>query len=162
MSVAQSGWMLTYSSFPAILGSLLGPAVAGAWRPWFPVVLSTVLIAAAYLGLATLGTSGAVVWMTLMGLGQGIAISLALTYIAWRSPDAHHTGHLSTMAQGFGYLLAGLGPFAIGAVHGASGTWRLPLLVLGVLLIPQVVAGTAASRPRHIRTRPRTAAHGGS
>lgn len=96
---------------------------------------------------------GAVAWMTLLGLGQGASISLSLTYIVWRSPDTHFTGHLSTMSQGFGYLLAGLGPIGIGAVHGLTGGWAVPMIVLGVLLIAQPVAGVLASRPVHVRAR---------
>ena len=86
--------------------------------------------------------------MTLLGLGQGASISLALSYIAWRSPDARHTAQVSTMAQGFGYLLASLGPIAIGALHSASGSWTVPLAVLAALLVPQLIAGVLASRER--------------
>ncbi|XQN47536.1 MFS transporter, partial [Glutamicibacter creatinolyticus] len=86
---------------------------------------------AAYLGLAFLPATGALVWMTLLGLGQGASISLSLSYIVWRSPNTHFTGHLSTMAQGFGYLLAGLGPIGIGALHGLTGEWVVPIGVLG-------------------------------
>ena len=88
--------------------------------------------------------------MTLLGLGQGASISLSLSYIAWRSPDARHTAQVSTMAQGFGYLLASLGPIAIGAIHAASGSWTVPLIVLAALLVPQLIAGVLASRERQV------------
>jgi CP family cyanate transporter-like MFS transporter len=88
--------------------------------------------------------------MTLLGLGQGASISLALSYIAWRSPDVRHTAQLSTMAQGFGYLLASLGPIGIGALHAASGNWSVPLAVLTGLLVVQLIAGTLASRDRQV------------
>jgi MFS family permease len=88
--------------------------------------------------------------MTLLGLGQGASISLSLSYIAWRSPDARHTAQVSTMAQGFGYLLASLGPIGIGAVHTASGSWTVPLVVLAALLVPQLIAGVLASRERQV------------
>jgi cyanate permease len=54
------------------------------------------------------------------------------------------------MAQGFGYLLAGAGPVAIGTLHAASGGWTVPLAVLTVLLVPQLIAGVLASRERHV------------
>ena len=83
-------------------------------------------------------------------LGQGASISLSLSYIVWRSPDAHHTGHVSTMAQGFGYLIAGLGPIGLGALRAVSGGWTLPLAALGALLVLQLLAGIHASRERHV------------
>lgn len=152
MSAGYAGGMLAYSAFPGILASLVTPAVASRMRPrWLPVVISAALIGAAYLGLAVVPTGGAIVWMTLLGLGQGAAISLSLTFIVWRSPTAHRTGHLSTMSQGIGYLLAGLGPVGIGAIHAATGTWTVPMIVLGVILVVQLISGVIASRPVHIR-----------
>lgn len=110
-----AGWMLSNSAFPGILASLVMPTIAKRLRPtWLPVAIAVLLTAAAYLGLAVALTGATYLWMTLLGLGQGASISLSLTYIVWRSPDTHHTGQLSTMAHGFGYLLAGLGPSASG------------------------------------------------
>jgi hypothetical protein len=54
------------------------------------------------------------------------------------------------MAQGFGYLLASLGPITIGAIHAASGSWTVPLAVLAALLVPQLIAGVLASRERQV------------
>ena len=154
MASGPAGWLLSYSAFPGILAALVTPAIARRLQPqWLPVLVAVLLTAAAYLGLALAPTSGTWVWMTVMGLGQGASISLSLTYIVWRSPDTHHTGHLSTMAQGFGYLLAGLGPLALGAVHALTGGWDVPLVVLGVLLIAQLSAGIVASRPVTIGAR---------
>jgi CP family cyanate transporter-like MFS transporter len=57
------------------------------------------------------------------------------------------------MSQGFGYLIAGLGPLGVGALHGVTGSWTLPLAVLGAILVLQLLAGIVASRPVHIRAR---------
>jgi CP family cyanate transporter-like MFS transporter len=91
--------------------------------------------------------------MTLLGLGQGVALSLALGYITARAPDGHHAAHLSTMAQSVGYMLAATGPFLLGALHGATGAWTVPLCLLLVLLLPATAAGLAASRSRFVLTR---------
>ncbi|MEU3984039.1 MFS transporter [Streptomyces sp. NPDC026672] len=154
MSAGRAGAMLSFSSFPGILASLVTPALAQKLRPtWLPVALSVVLTAVAYLGLGIAPIGGALLWMTLLGLGQGAAISLSLTYIVWRSPDTHHTGHVSTMAQGFGYLFAGLGPVGLGALHTATGGWTVPLIGLAVLLVFQMISGGLAGRDRHVRAR---------
>lgn len=153
MDAGRAGALLSFSAFPGILASLVTPALARrARRSWTPPVIAAGLTALAFVGLALAPahTGPAVVWMTLMGLGQGAAISLSLSCIVWRSPDTRHTGHVSTMAQGLGYLLAGLGPIGLGALHAATGRWTLPLAVLLALLVCQGVAGVLACRPRLI------------
>jgi CP family cyanate transporter-like MFS transporter len=151
MDPHNAGWMLSYSAFPGIAAALVSPALARRIRPtWIPVSVSVFLYGAAYAGLAVAPTRAPYPCMTLLGLGQGASLSLALSYIAWRSPDAGHTAHLSTMAQGFGYLMASLGPIGIGAVHAASGGWTVPLAVLAALLVPQLTAGVLASRERQV------------
>jgi CP family cyanate transporter-like MFS transporter len=151
MDPHSAGWMLSYSAFPGIAASLVSPALAKRIRPtWVPIALSAVLDAAAYAGLAAAPLHAPYLWMTLLGLGQGASLSLSLSYIAWRSPDTRHTAHVSTMAQGFGYLLASAGPIGIGAIHDVSGSWTVPLAVLGALLVPQVISGALASRERHV------------
>jgi CP family cyanate transporter-like MFS transporter len=154
MAPHDAGWMLSYSAFPGIVAALASPGLARRVRPtWAPIALSVLLDAAAYAGLAAAPLAAPYLWMTLLGLGQGAALSLSLCYVAWRSPDSRHTAHVSTMAQGFGYLTASLGPVGIGAVHAATGNWTAPLLVLAALLVPQLIAGALASRERFVLAR---------
>jgi CP family cyanate transporter-like MFS transporter len=127
------------------------PLLAKRTRPaWLPVLLSAAFTGVAYLGLALAPIDYSYAWMTLLGIGQGASMSLSLSYIVWRSPDARHTGHLSTIAQGIGYLLAGLGPIGLGALHSGTEDWTLPLVALGALLALQLISGTFASRERHV------------
>lgn len=151
-SANKAGLLLAYSSLPGIAAALTVPAAIGRLRPvWLPVAIATALCAGAFVGLL-IAPEGALpwVWMTALGLGQGAAIALSLTYIVLRSPDARHTAHVSTMAQGTGYLLAGFGPLALGALHSLTDGWTVPIIVLIALLIPQLLAGAAASRDRHV------------
>jgi len=151
MDAHLAGWMLSYSAFPGIAAALVSPAVARRIRPtWIPVAVAVACYGAAYAGLAVAPARAPYRWMSQGGLGQGASISLALSYVAWRAPDVRHTAHLSTMAQGIGYLLASLGPVTIGAVHAASRGWTVPLIVLGALLVPQLISGALASRERLI------------
>ncbi|MDN5703829.1 MAG: MFS transporter [Yaniella sp.] len=151
MSAATAGWMLAYSAFPGVLTSLFMPTIAQKMTTtWLPVVFATALIAVAFLGIGMSPMASPYLWMTLLGLGQGACISLSLSYIVWRSPDTEHTGQLSTMAQGYGYLVAGLGPLGMGALYSATGSWTAPLVTLGILLVVQLGAGIVASRPVYI------------
>lgn len=155
LSSTQAGWLLSFSSFPGMAAALLTPALARRLpRSALLVTASVTLSAAAYVGLLTAPVGGRYVWMLLLGFGQGVAISLALGYIVARAPDSHHAAHLSTMAQGVGYLIACTGPFLVGAIHGLTGGWRVPLLLLLAVLVPLLVAGLGASRPRHVLAPP--------
>lgn len=151
VSAHDAGLLLSFSSAPGIVAALLVPVVARRLHPaWLPVALSAALCAAGFAGLLIAPAVMPWLWMTLLGLGQGASIALSLTYIVLRSPDAAHTGHVSTMAQGTGYLLAGFGPLGIGALHAFIGGWTVPVIALIVLLAAQLLVGAAASRERHV------------
>jgi MFS transporter, CP family, cyanate transporter len=151
MSAGQAGWMLSFATFPGIAAALTTPIIDRRLGGGpLPALLAAALGACGLAGLIVAPVSLAYLWMILLGLAQGACISLAIAYIVARSPDHEHTGRLSAMAQGFGYLLACLGPVALGAIHNATGNWTVPLLVLIAVLGVQVTAGLQASRPRHI------------
>ncbi|KAA6214057.1 MFS transporter [Streptomyces albofaciens JCM 4342] len=154
MSSGDAGWMLSFSSLLGIAGSFLAPVIVGRRLPAGALAtLGAVLCAAGFAGMLAAPAGGAYVWMTLLGLGQGAAISLALLFIVQRAPDIRHTAQLSSMAQCFGYILAATGPAVLGAVHDASGGWTVPVIVLLALLVPQVAMGLGAARPRHVAGR---------
>ncbi|MEU6850659.1 MFS transporter [Actinacidiphila alni] len=151
MSDSRAGWMLSFSSFPGMAASFAAPWLQQRMRPAFlaPLVAAA-LCATGFAGLFASPVPGVYLWMTALGLGQGLAIGLALGYIVARSPDAHHTGRLSTMAQGVGYLIACLGPLGLGLLHSASGGWTVPVVVLLGVLVAQTAAAYGAGRDRHI------------
>jgi CP family cyanate transporter-like MFS transporter len=151
MSSGKAGWMLSYMTIPGMAASLVTPAVQRRLpRSEFEVALAAVLLAIGYLGLIFAGASAPYVWVTSLGLGGGLLIALALGYIVARAHDDHHVAHLSTMAQGVGYLIAASGPFIVGALHGLTSSWTVPLLVLLAVLVPMLLAGFIAGREGHV------------
>ncbi|WP_234434254.1 CynX/NimT family MFS transporter [Streptomyces sp. NRRL F-5126] len=150
MAQSAAGWMLSFSSLLGIAGAFLSPVLAARGvRPGLLATVGAVLTAGGFAGMAAAPVGGAYLWMVLLGLGQGAAISLAMLFIVDRSPDTRHAAQLSSMAQCFGYLLAATGPLALGAVHQATGGWTVPLIILIVLLVPQTAVGLGASVDRH-------------
>ncbi|GAA4179428.1 MFS transporter [Gryllotalpicola koreensis] len=150
-SAHTAGVLLSYSSLPGVVAALAVPAMHRARPTWLIVAVSTLLCIAGFAGMLVSSTGELPwLWMTLLGLGQGAAIALALGYIVQRAPDAQHTGHLSTMAQGIGYLFAGFGPLGLGVLHTATDGWGIPIAALVVLLLAQFVTGAGASRERHV------------
>jgi CP family cyanate transporter-like MFS transporter len=73
-----------------------------------------------------------------------------VTLIGLRTRRAEVTAALSTLTQSGGYLLAGLGPLAVGLLRQSSGGWALPLLAALATLPVQLVAGARAASSRLI------------
>lgn len=155
VSAHDAGLLLSYSSAPGIVAALVVPVLMQRVRAgWVLVGVSAALSVVGLVGLLVVPTGAAPwLWMTMLGLGQGASIALSLSYIVLRSPDARHTAHVSTMAQGTGYLLAGFDPLGIGLLHSLTDGWVVPIVVLVALLVVQFLAGSAASRERHVLRR---------
>jgi len=145
--VSRGGLLLGLANVVGAAGALLAPAQAGRMRTQRPLVV--VVVAAYAVGLGGLLVSpgtGTVVWVLAFGLAQGSGFALALTLIVLRSPDPLTAARLGGVAQCLGYLLAALGPPALGALHDLSGGWTWPMALLLVLLVPMVRAGWGAAR----------------
>ena len=151
VSASHAGLLLSVASFSGMLGALTAP--------WFErrirrestaVMLCIGLCAFGYTGLLLAPGSATVLWCVLFGFGQGAPLALALGYIVARAPDSHHAAQLSTMAQSVGYLIASAGPFAMGALHGATGSWTVPIVMLLVSLVPMLLTGLVASQDRFV------------
>jgi len=116
---SQSGWIVGIGLFG--MAGIVGVLIAPAAQP--------------------------VLWSLLIGVGMGV-FSMALAVIALRSRDAEDTVRLSAMAQGFGYLIAGLGPFLFGLLHDVSSGWTMPWIMFLVVYVLQIVVGALAGRDR--------------
>ncbi len=152
---APAGLLLSVAGFASLPSAFVVPILASSSaRQRAAVAASVALCAAALGGMLWRPVEGAVAWMVLLGLAQGAAISLALSFVVLRAPNASSAAELSGMAQTIGYLLASAGPLVMGALHDGSGGWVLPLAVIEVMLAPQLLAGLAASRPLVVGSRP--------
>lgn len=150
LSATHAGWLLSLASFAGMVGALIAPSFERRIpRASVAVALCVGVCAIGYTGL--LVAPGLIfVWCIVFGFGQGAPLALALGYIVGRAPDSHHAAHLSTMAQSVGYLIASAAPFAMGALHGATGSWNLPIVMLLVSLVPMLLTGLVASQNRYV------------
>ncbi|WP_018333136.1 CynX/NimT family MFS transporter [Actinomycetospora chiangmaiensis] len=148
---AEAGLLLSLTGLASLVTSAFTPVFATRRPTQFHLVAALVgLWVVGYLGLLLAPDGSAPLWMVIIGLGQGVGISLGLTLITLRSPDAAHTSELSGMAQGVGYVVAAAGPFVLGAIRDATGGWTWPVITLLVLLVPLAIAGAGAARDRHV------------
>jgi CP family cyanate transporter-like MFS transporter len=114
-------------------------------RAWLPWIFSAVTMAG-WLGVMLAPSTVPWLWALLLGLGGG-AFTWTLTMIAHRTRTTAGTAALSVATQGIGYLIAGIGPFGVGALHDLTGSWTVPLIALMVVSGFVAVFGTIVARP---------------
>ncbi|WP_242905684.1 MFS transporter [Actinomadura terrae] len=90
-------------------------------------------------------------WAVLIGIGGGV-FPLTLALFSMRTRTAADTAALSAMAQSVGYLLAALGPFTVGVLRDATGSWTTPISLLIAICAVQAALSFSAGRPRLIDT----------
>ncbi|MEV5707714.1 MFS transporter [Actinoallomurus sp. NPDC052274] len=155
LSETAAGYALGVTSLLQAVGALAVPVIERRLRDQRPlVVLVGVLCLIGFSGTAWAPIGSVWLWIIVLGLGQGVGFATALSFIGLRAADAHVAAQLSGMAQGVGYVIAALGPLAVGAVHDATHGWSVPSVILLVVSVILVVPGLGAGRARTIGAEP--------
>jgi len=90
--------------------------------------------------------AGWLVWVTSAGLAQGGLFTVVMAVVLQRAVSVADARRTSAAVQTIGYLLAASGPSVLGALHGASGSWLAPNLLLVAGFCFAAVAGAIAMR----------------
>jgi CP family cyanate transporter-like MFS transporter len=163
LSEQAAGWLLALMGVAGAVSSMIVPVLATRSRGQRRFVVAIIgLYVVSWGGMLTAATAAPALWVAVMGTAQGAAISLALTMMVVRAPDERHAAELSGMAQTVGYLLAATGPLLLGAIHDLSHGWTVPMIAMTVALVPILLSGLAAGRPRMVGARDGGAARTGS
>jgi CP family cyanate transporter-like MFS transporter len=91
-----------------------------------------------------------VISCVLISIGQTATFPLSLTIISTRAHGQSKTTVLSAMSQGWGYLLSGIGVFAIGAFAVSTGSWATGVMVIVFTGVLQAAAGFYGGRNHYI------------
>lgn len=161
ISATRAGLLVGLTMVLGVPIALFVPPIAARHpdqRPW--VVLLGVASVLGYLGLWLAPGGAPLLWAVLLGVGLG-AFPLALLLIGLRTKGAQGTSELSSLVQGWGYLLAAMGPLGIGVLHEVTGGWDVPLAALLLLLVPKLTAGLIAGAPGYVDQTGEDAAHTG-
>jgi CP family cyanate transporter-like MFS transporter len=151
---AQAGLLLMVMNLTGLIGNLVAPTVAERMRDQRVAVAATVALGTAgVVGIWVAPVGTALVWVTLFGISQGAALSLALLLMVLRAPDSATAARLSSMAQAGGYLIGAAGPLVMGLLHTATGTWTAPMAFLLVATLLGLPPGLAAGRDVRVRVR---------
>ena len=154
LTPTQAGLVLSGSVIVQLISSLAAPWLATRGKDQrLAIVIVMAMTLGGLFGCLYAPIDGLWGWAILLGLGQGATFSLALTLIVLRSRDAHVAANLSSMAQGFGYTLASMGPFAVGVVHDWTGGWSAVGWIFGVIGLGAIIAGLGAGRSLYVQVQ---------
>lgn len=152
LSPTEAGLVLSGSVIVQLVSSLSAPWLATRGKDQRLAIVIVMLVTLAGLfGCLYAPISGLWGWAVLLGLGQGGTFALALTLIVLRSKDAHVAANLSSMAQGVGYTVASMGPFAVGLVHDLTSGWAAVGWIFAVLGVGAIIFGLGAGRALHVQ-----------
>lgn len=148
----QAGTATALINIVSIPFNLFVPMLAARMHNQRMLVLAT--FTSSFIGVAGLWwlPSAALLWASLIGVGCGCALSLALSFFVLRAANPIQATALSAMAQSIGYLLAALGPFSLGLLRDLSGAWQWSLAMILALQLFQLGCGWYAARPVSVIT----------
>lgn len=153
-SPGTAGNLLALMGVGNLVISLVIPVLAQRARDQRVLIACTVAMTAIGIAgsvFAPLPT--AVVWVLVLGMSQGSALSLAIFFTQARAPDAVSAASLSSFAQAVGYLIATAGTLLVGVLHTSTGSWDVPFELLLALAALEVTAGLFAGRAKLLPTR---------
>lgn len=144
-SKASSGASSSVFQILAVVGALGVPLLASRWRPRAIIALVSVFWLAMPLGLL-FAPQLWLLWSVLGGAAQGGGITVIFIVVVRLVSSDDDARRMSAFVQGGGYLLGSAGPLVAGSLHGATGGWTAPLLVVLVSVLTLGVVGTLAAR----------------
>jgi CP family cyanate transporter-like MFS transporter len=143
----RAGLLLAVFALVRVPAAFLFPALAdrsGDRRPWLALTLVLAIFGFCAVGIVPLATPWApLAWVVVLGLGVGGLFPLALTLPLDYSADAEETSRLTAMTFFVGYIVAALGPVAVGALRDATGGYAIPFVALATIGV-----GMLAASPR--------------
>lgn len=143
-SSIEAGSFLTIVTALGIPLSFVVPTITYRLRrPIWLLALMTACGMAGYLGLLIDPARLAWLWPALLAVAGG-CFPMILVLIGLHSSTPAGTAALSSFTQSAGYVLAALGPFLIGALKDATGSFFWPLLLQVAMFVPLVICGTIA------------------
>jgi CP family cyanate transporter-like MFS transporter len=140
----RAGLLLAVFALVRVPSAFVFPALAdrsGDRRPWLALTLILATFGFCAMGIVPLATPWApLAWVVVLGLGVGGLFPLALTLPLDYSADADEAGRLTAMTFFVGYIVAAVGPVAVGALRDATGGYAVPFVALAALSVVMLAA----------------------
>ena len=152
MDASSAGYLISVYQLMGIPANFIAPLLAGKLRDQR---ILTGGVSALYLGgilLLLFARSKALLWTSviLCGFCTGCAFALCMALIGIRTRSAGDAAGLSGLLQTVGYAIAAVGPFLLGRIFDAVGSWDLPLICLTVIVALNAVCGQLAGKEGYV------------
>ena len=146
----QSGGLLALYSIIGLPLALVIPVLTARLKNvgWV-IQCGIALFVVGYLGLLFMPTVATWLWIVLAGAGP-LLFPAALTLINLRSRTHEGAVALSGFVQTVGYSFGALGPLLVGVLHGMTGSWTAPLVLLLITAIATTFAGVKMAKPSFV------------
>ncbi|PKH24790.1 cyanate transporter [Enterobacterales bacterium CwR94] len=149
-SAQQGGSLLALLTVGQVVGAIVLPLLARGIdrRPLLWLALALQLFGFSGLLLAPLVQPW--IWALSAGIGLGGAFPLCLVLALDQQPSPERGARRVALMQGFGFILAGIMPFATGLMHTFSGSytlgwgWHVLLIVALILMTTRFAPATEA------------------
>ncbi|MGZ4616310.1 MAG: MFS transporter [Actinomycetes bacterium] len=136
----DAGLLLALWSIVQLVSGLGAPVLADRLRDRRPLVAAAVCATLVGLLGVTLAPGAApVVWIALMGLGQGGGFALGLVKLVDYAPSPAASARLSALVFFISYSVASLGPLVFGALHDMTDSFTLPYTLLAGVAVVQLI-----------------------
>lgn len=156
--LTTKGFTLRDAAIAVSVSGLIGSAVGLAVPHFVAKVLDQRLIIAVITILSGIAffmitvQTGAVliIWLTLSNIGISIIFPIVLMQSSFKSDSPEATRNLSTMFQSIGYILSATGPFLLGSVYDATGSWDKAMYIVVFMTFLQLIFGIIVGKPNKV------------
>jgi Cyanate permease len=157
MAASSASLMVAIVSVGGIPGGLIMPRIIRKPKTLLvSIVFFSLLLVVGYGGLALSPLTAPWLWSTCLSI-SGFCFPTALTLIIERTRAPEVTAALAAFVQPYGYLLAAAGPFLVGVLYSAIGSWPPILWGLACCSVPLFISGFIASKPGLVDNTPAVA-----
>jgi CP family cyanate transporter-like MFS transporter len=155
----DAGLLLAVWSIVQLASGLGVPILADRMADRRPLLAASIVSGLAGLvGVLVAPDAAPVIWVALMGLGQGGGFAVGLVKLVDYAPSPAASARLSALVFLVSYSTASLGPLVFGVLHDATDGFTVPYALLAVVLAAQL-ALVPRLRPGRRTEQERTPSH---
>ncbi|PHK49029.1 CynX/NimT family MFS transporter [Staphylococcus edaphicus] len=148
---STAGYLLMLNQFAQVPMTFTFPIIASKLKDQRSlIVIITILFLVGFSLFFTQSVALLVIGMIIAGLAMGACFSLCMTFFSIRARTSDGSISLSGFGQSVGYLVAAVGPFLIGYLHDATGSWDSGIVSLIAMVILCFIFGYPAAKNRVI------------
>lgn len=146
VSAALAALMLSLFAATALPVSLVVPLLIARFHVTRILLWMTLALTLTGLGGLTFAAAAAPwLWVLILGLSAAF-FPMSLVLIGLRARTHEGAVALSGFVQSIGYGIAAMFPFGFGLLHDLTHAWTAPLIMMAVLALAVIPAGTVAAR----------------